>query len=761
MSGRRPATRLLATGLLLPALLASAGWPALATEPGVVGASPTLETVPDGPLQAGTLVITDIRPLAPRPDDPFQVLGTVTNTASRPITDVTVGLRLGARLDTRSDLALHDDLEDPQDFPRGEPVPVAEVLAAGDEVPVDLRTMVSELQMAPDRIGVYPLTIRVTATDDEGTSFTLDEAHTYLPWFNDDPIGRQRLAFLIPLVDQPRMGPDEAFVDTVLPDLLGRQGRLGSLLAATRQPDDCAPTAPARPTDLSAPGRTRPDPPDEPSTCLRTPVTFAVDPDLLYSASALTLKHRLRPYGETTAEVLPPSSQARAFLSRLTAAAAGPDDLLALPFATPDVVAITGDDSTLDEMLPGARSLGRELTTLLAGEPLDTVAMVPPGPVSEQALAALAASGTAAVVLAESSLVLAEGTDRTAGTRVPLLTSQGRLTGLVIEKGLSNLLMRDRPIGASPSPRLLRQRWLAETAMIAAEAPNDERTLLVALPRREAVDPARLQAALVDTGRVPWMCPVSLQAVVSGVESCPGAQPVAPEPTRQGTVRTTLGEDPGASITPLSASLIQRVNELRAEAEQFTTAVLAGSDEAIAAEQQRYQRAILRTLSTAWRTDPAPGRRLTERLAADLAALRQKVVLNAQSVLLTGKDSRLDVAITNGLDKPVKLKVTLGPSTERLRVAGPELVQVPARTTRPVTLDAEPLSSGRFLVTVQLLDRNGQPFGEAQRLQIRSTQYGTLALAVTGLATGILMVAAGVRLTRRALGAQRRRKMPA
>ena len=37
------------------------------------------------------------------------------------------------------------------------------------------------------------------------------------------------------------------------------------------------------------------------------------------------------------------------------------------------------------------------------------------------------------------------------------------------------------------------------------------------------------------------------------------------------------------------------------------------------------------------------------------------------------------------------------------------------------------------------------------RLDVRSTQYGRVALAVTGVAAAVLLVAAGVRITRRAL----------
>ena len=45
-----------------------------------------------------------------------------------------------------------------------------------------------------------------------------------------------------------------------------------------------------------------------------------------------------------------------------------------------------------------------------------------------------------------------------------------------------------------------------------------------------------------------------------------------------------------------------------------------------------------------------------------------------------------------------------------------------------------------------------QPFGAPSDFVLRSTRYGSLALAVTGVGAGVLLVAAGYRLFRRAVG---------
>ena len=79
---------------------------------------------------------------------------------------------------------------------------------------------------------------------------------------------------------------------------------------------------------------------------------------------------------------------------------------------------------------------------------------------------------------------------------------------------------------------------------------------------------------------------------------------------------------------------------------------------------------------------------------------------------------------------------------------------MPARTSLPVQVQATTLTSGRFVVRAQLLDRDGAPFGAPQELIVNSTRYGTVALGVTGGAAAVLFGAVAVRLVRRGLRAR-------
>jgi hypothetical protein len=66
-----------------------------------------------------------------------------------------------------------------------------------------------------------------------------------------------------------------------------------------------------------------------------------------------------------------------------------------------------------------------------------------------------------------------------------------------------------------------------------------------------------------------------------------------------------------------------------------------------------------------------------------------------------------------------------------------------------VSVRVEARTSGRFTARVGLVDATGQPFGRTVELAVRSTQYGRVALGVTGVAAAVLLVAAAVRITRR------------
>ena len=232
--------------------------------------------------------------------------------------------------------------------------------------------------------------------------------------------------------------------------------------------------------------------------------------------------------------------------------------------------------------------------------------------------------------------------------------------------------------------------------------------------------------------------------MAAGREACPGGS-AAPDDSRDVDL---LQPDP--RVSPLAPALLAAVGAVREAAGQFTGAIILGGTEQAQATRTRMQRAWLRGESSAWRDDRSAGARLVALAADDVADLRGKVSVLTGSITLTSNNGSVSVAVVNELDQPVTVALRLrAPSEARLSRAQTDVLVVPARTSLPVQVDARTRTSGRFVVKAQLLDRAGVPFGEPRDLRVRSTRYGTVALAVTGLGAAVLLLAAGARLVRR------------
>jgi hypothetical protein len=150
---------------------------------------------------------------------------------------------------------------------------------------------------------------------------------------------------------------------------------------------------------------------------------------------------------------------------------------------------------------------------------------------------------------------------------------------------------------------------------------------------------------------------------------------------------------------------------------------------------------------------------MLELLRDDLADLRGKVRLEIGrgTVTLTSRTGVISVNVVNALGQPVRVGVTLSAANAaRLSLNEIPVETVPANNSTQINLRVTSATSGKFAVTAQLVDRTKKKFGDPKVLVVRSTQYGRVALAVTGIGAGVLLVAAGVRVSRRALRRNRR-----
>ena len=714
-------------------------------------AAPSLRPATEAPAtdvcataSAESPVVVEVTTLAPRApvsaDEPFRVAGRLVNCGEEAVDGLQVRLVTGGRLTSRSQL--RRATAEPVIGSRRLPAQDAQVteLGAGASTRFDVRVQVADLRLGT-RNGVHPLAVQARGRTGDGPRGPVGLASTFVPWFPEGPVAPTRLAWLLPLVDEPHRGPGAVMLSNRLEDLVADGGRLARALLGGRVGAAGACEEPA----LAA-GATAAAPPTSACRGEPVPLTWAVDPDLVHSVEAMTQPYAALVDGRRTDQ--PTSDAAAAWLSSLRTAAAGAD-VLALPYADPDVVALSRTGSPLTDDVALLQQLGQsEVRRLLDAEPLQTVAWPPAGPVTG-VVDTLSGSERRALVVDPSSLTGrdAEDTDRTPGARTTLPSTVEPVPALVPDDALSDLVAPDPTDDRWQGARLAEQRWLAETAMIAAERPGESRTLVVAPDRRADLDPAVLAAAVADTGRLPWLCGVPLDDAAAGTERCaqlPDTQPATADPDPSVPATSV----PGAQALP--PSFVRAVAEVRTESDQLTEQVLTPDDEGAKDIRARLLRARGRAESTAWRNRPGTGRRMLDLLDDDVDALRSRVTLVGRPALLTGREGVVQLVVQNALDQPVRVGVRLDPtSAARLTSEDTEIRVVPGQNTRQVSVRVQARTSGRFTARVGLVDASGRPFGETVELAVRSTQYGRVALAVTGVAAAVLLVAAGVRVTRR------------
>ncbi|MCW2543717.1 MAG: glycoprotein [Frankiales bacterium] len=728
---RSPARRalvLLATPLLLALTLPTAG--AESPEPGPApSVSPSL--TPEDPLR---VVVTDLLPRNPQPGGAFEVHGILRNEGATPVTGIQVRLRIGNPVITRG--GLHDgDSDRPLTQSRGATTvsPLATTLQPGSATKFAIRTTVRELGLS--RLGVYPLDIEARGDAGDGPG-PLGLAPTWVPYFDGLRVQPTRVAVLWPVADRPHQRALGTFRDDELDTALSDHGRLGRLVSAA---GDAA--VPECERALATPPGTTPPTP----RCEPTRVTYAVDPDLLLAARAMTGTHSVEVNGKTAKRpAVGAASSWLAALGRATADSA----LIALPYGDPDVTAMSrGGDARLRDDLSLAGVLGRSaVAETLHVSPLQTVAWPPAGVVTPAAADALSRGGARALVLDPSAYdQLDSEPNRAPSARTLLPSSSGsNLEGLVADPYLSDLVTGE--LAADVGSRLAEQRFLAETAIVAAEAPSLSRTLVIAPERRGDLDVKAATGALRDLGRVPWLCPVSIEAVAQDQEQCStGAGQPVPRPDDRGALRTSRTSE-------LSPSYLGAVSTERQRAVQLTDAVLTDTaDPAVTAMKAQLRRAVARAESSAWRTDGDGAGVSLRVLREDLDDLVGKVVVRGGQVLLTSASGTIQVSITNSLEVPVTVRVRFEARTLGLVAAQSPLVEVAPDTLVPVNIRTTAQRSGRFFVDAHLVDRNGDDFGQPTVVNLRSTRYGRTALALTIGSAGVLLIAAAVRVVRRTL----------
>jgi Family of unknown function (DUF6049) len=721
------------TVALLVAVLAVAAGCLLATAP-AAHAGETRRLAPgQSTLNSASVVIDSVSPQVARPGGTVTVSGTVTNQSRNALSGVSIQLRSGAAtLSSRDALANYASGTLAADTPVGTPVLVTGDLPSGATAQWRVSLSVSTVGMST--FGVYPLAAQAV----DAVGLPVGTARTFLPfWPGGAASGmsqRLKIAWVWPLLNAPQQGICHQLTSNSLAGSIAPGGRLGTLLATG--------SAYSASADL----------------------TWAVDPGLLQSVA--TISHTYRVGGTTacTGGTIHGASPAAAQWLSTVRAASSSQRMFTTPYDDVDVAALSHQG--LDSDLTSAYQQSSVVASSLLGTPgtpgtsrgpsaaggspaqaassaSGSIAWPADGLADSSALANLAVNGISTVVLSSGEMPGPSGvfvpddavasTPTATGTTMKVLLADSQITSVL-----------GAATSAPGSSFAVSQRFLAETAMIAAESPGRARSVVVA-PPREWDPSAALAGQLLsesETANAPWLAPDTLAALASSPVSTPQSFRRAP---------------PGYQLSgsELNGLYLRQVGALDSEVRVYKSILLQPK----APYLSQLSGGVAATESSAWRGSAASsaGATMLDRVTDYLSGVFRKVqIINSARATLVGSSGTLPVSIVNDLQQTiqVQLQATVPPDG-RLTVTGQKpagLITVGAGQTVTARLSVHSGTIGDTTIGLRLLGRDGKPLpGAPVSLSVQSTQFGSTLLIIIYVALGVLVLTAIARAIRRAL----------
>ena len=739
---RRPLwkTRLAVAALAASAMAAIVLLTAVAPSGGAAALDARRASGPTGISQSAAIAIDSIDPAVARPGATVTVSGQFQAGAGTSLQDLVVQLwTSGSTFTARSQLA---DFAAGSYQPSYGPVTSATLpanISPGQVVHWRESFTVDQVGMRGPGINVYPL---AAAVKDLSTGTQVAVERTFLPFWPGKQTGGQplQIAWVWPLIDQPQRGICPAMLDNGLAASLGG-GRLAGLLDVGG--------------DFASDAK----------------LTWAVDPALLDDADTMTHSYQVLTGADCwQVENKEASSAARSWLATLHALTED-HPVFATPYADPDVAALTHQG--LDADLGTAFSAGSKIAATFLSRPNTTIAWPPDGIADAGVVDNLLAqdgsvnggspgSGIKTVVLDSTMMpptdpslyytpaAVAEVHTGVGKTVRVLLADHDLSTVLAASPAKTSSAGPSRPATASQaadSVTATSQRFLAETAMIAAQAPNLRRSVVVAPPPRWNPGTALASKLLSDTVSAPWLRPAHLDSL-------------APVTTPQGVPAPDRASLPSNRVGgSLTAGYLQRVQDLSADAKLIESIQINPTG--------AYRLVIARLESSAWSgSGQAQGLDLLGQADAYMQSQEHAVaIIPSSEITLGGSRGSVPVSIDNRM--PVAIQVRLQatvPATRGLTASarlsiGPKQAQpvsIGPGQKQTVRLQVHAHSAGVTTIHLRLLTPQGVPFpGSDRTLKVRASAFGTLALVIVAVALGVLVITIVARVLRRGLRAGR------
>jgi hypothetical protein len=480
----------------------------------------------------------------------------------------------------------------------------------------------------------------------------------------------------------------------------------------------------------------------------RAGLTWAIDPSLLDSVAAMRHSY---PVGASAscrpAAERPASPAASRWLAGLLKATAGQSVFLT-PYADVDVAALARQRSTsdLDRAFHEAARVGQQI--LHRSDPV-------PIPAAPGHLAAIAwpASGIASVAVLDllakehfSTAVLAapatSPVSYTPGAVASKLTGIGKhLHVLLADHAITALLgSRGSSSGRARSVFDTSQLYLAETAMIASEAPGNRRPIVVAPPRRWKPPEQLASNLLAETVSAPWLKPSTAGQLVR----------MPPEHVYPTFTQSAPGAElPGSLLSKVSKldhqiALLQSIRVHRDPA--LSRAILGIESSAWRGKGAKHARALLARL-THYVNDQFSG--ISIRGVSSVGETRHA----PYHVTFGGKTSTVNVAIHNSLRYPVQ--VGLQVQAKQAVVSGlPCSISIPpGNYSTPVTLTVHVKAKQGTIRLSLVSPKDCRLAGHSLPANplviiVHPTNFGTFALAIFAIALGLFVSGSAFRAIR-------------
>ncbi|MGW4999077.1 DUF6049 family protein [Streptomyces hydrogenans] len=659
------------------------------------------------------VAIDTLTPSAPVEGDTVTVTGTLTNRGKRTITDATVNLRVGPRMDSRSEIdqvARRKGFRSDSD-PQPLDAPEIDIASLPVGVPRDFRISVpvSELDL-DDEGGVYQLGVSLTGqTSDARWDRVLGIERTFLPYQPEPTAKRTQLTYLWPLISSAHISADTAsddqqspvFQDDELAEELRPGGRLDEMVSLGK--------------DL--------------------PVTWVIDPDLLASVDAMANGYRVKDGTGHAAGTEANRKLAERWLGQLEAAVQG-RKVVALPFADPDLASLAHRGKAVPGSLKHLQS-----ATALAGSTVETILHVQPAtdfawPVDgavDPSIMAVATSAGARKVIARSDSIKDDDLSYTPTAARPI---GGGTTAVVSDAELSTAFQGD--MVRAETSTLAVQEFLAQTLAITLEQPQDRRSVVVAPQRQPSVSQAQAMAAAVrGLGAKRWTEPLDLVTAAAA----------KPDPDATTTVPRTGQYPKKLRATELPVDAFRDMKTTGDELDDFKV-ILSDATRVV----PPIGNAINREMSTSWRGRTAEAAIYRVDVQDVLQRLTKSVVLVDKSDLtLSGRSATIPVTVQNKLLQDVEglvLRLTSSNGT-RLKVDGDTSAELPitvrAGHSQSVKFPASANANGQVSMTAQLYTADGTPYGTSMTFSVKvSEMTPTVMLVIAGGV--LLLVLAGVRM---------------